>query len=117
MVHVHLRMEDITPEDINWRISTFEQTAFRRDIKDNGYTCKSVFTNLWMERQRNRSWIRDLRVNSLLTAVPFVRGHQSVFPRTRRNTCVYARHPMFVTATSAMLTRLPAKFFKKRNAR
>ena len=34
-----------------------EQTAFQRDIKDNGY--KSVFTNLWLERQRNRSWIRD----------------------------------------------------------
>ena len=34
-----------------------EQTAFRRDIKDNGY--KSVFTNLWLERQQNRSWIRD----------------------------------------------------------
>ena len=30
-----------------------EQTAFRRDIKDNGY--KSVFTNLWLERQWNRS--------------------------------------------------------------
>ena len=27
-----------------------EQVAFRRDIKDNGY--KSVFTNLWLERQR-----------------------------------------------------------------
>ena len=34
-----------------------EQTAFRRDIKDNGY--KSIFTNLWLERQQNRSWIRD----------------------------------------------------------
>ena len=34
-----------------------DQTAFRRDIKDNGYI--SVFTNLWLERQRNRSWIRD----------------------------------------------------------
>ena len=27
-----------------------EQTAFRRDIKDNGY--KFVFTNLWLERQQ-----------------------------------------------------------------
>ena len=41
------------PSTDGWR----EQTAFRRDIKDNGY--KSVFTNLWLERQRNRSWIRD----------------------------------------------------------
>ena len=43
------------------------------------------------------------------TAVSFVRGHQSVFPRTPRNTCVYTRHPTFVTATSGLLTRLPAK--------
>ena len=46
-----------------------KQTAFRRDIKDNGY--KSVFTNLWLERQRNRSLIRDeakihKRVNSFI---------------------------------------------------
>ena len=51
-----------------------------------------------------------------LTAVPFVRGHRSVFPRTPRNTGVYTRHPTFVTATSAVLTRLPAKLSKKRNA-
>ena len=38
-----------------------EQTAFRRDIKDNGY--KSNFTNLWLERQRNRSWIKGLDKN------------------------------------------------------
>ena len=49
-----------------------------------------------------------------LTAVPFVRGHRSVFPRTPRNTGVYTRHPMFVTATSGVLTRLPAKLSKNR---
>ena len=38
-----------------------EQTAFRRDVKDNGY--KSVFTNLWLECQRNRSWIKGLGKN------------------------------------------------------
>ena len=38
-----------------------EQTAFRRDIKDNGY--KSVFTNLWLERQWNGSWIKELGKN------------------------------------------------------
>ena len=38
-----------------------EQTAFRRDIKDNGY--KSVFTNLCLECQRNRSWIKGLGKN------------------------------------------------------
>ena len=33
-----------------------EQIAYRRDIKDNGY--KSIFTNSWLVRQRNRSWIK-----------------------------------------------------------
>ena len=47
-----------------------------------------------------------------LTAVPFVRGHRSVFPRTPRNTGVYTRHPTFVTATSGVLTRLPEKLSK-----
>ena len=51
-----------------------------------------------------------------LTAVPFVQGHRSVFPRIPRNTGVYTRHPTFVTATSGVLTRLPAKLSKKRNA-
>ena len=50
-----------------------------------------------------------------LTVVPFVRGHLSVFAQTPRNTGVYTRHP-FVTATSGVLTRLPAKLSKKRNA-
>ena len=35
-----------------------EQTAYRREIEDNGY--KSVFTNSWLVRQRNRSWIKGL---------------------------------------------------------
>ena len=47
-----------------------------------------------------------------LTAVPFVRVHRSVFPRTPRNTVVYTRHPTFVTATSAVLTRLLEKLSK-----
>ena len=40
-----------------------EQTAYRRDIKDNGY--KSVFTNSWLVHvcQRNRSWIKGLGKN------------------------------------------------------
>ena len=45
-------------------------------------------------------------------AVPFVRGHRSVFPRTPRNTGVYTRHPTFVTATSGVLTWLPEKLSK-----
>ena len=35
-----------------------EQTT---EIKDNGY--KSVFTNSWLVRQRNRSWIKGLGKN------------------------------------------------------
>ena len=38
------------------------------------------------------------KVMHSLTAVPFVRGHRSVFPGTPRNTGVYTRHPTFVTA-------------------
>ena len=78
---------------------------------------RSVFTNLCLELQQNRSWIKGLGKNPFthsipfthsLTAVPFVRGHRSVFPWTPRNTGVYTRHPTFVTATSGVLTRLPA---------
>ena len=35
--------------------------AYRRDIKDNRY--KFVFTNSWLVRQRNRSWIKGLGKN------------------------------------------------------
>ena len=38
-----------------------EQTAYRREIKDNGY--KSIFTNSWLVCQRNRSWIKGLGKN------------------------------------------------------
>ena len=38
-----------------------EHIAYRRDIKDNGY--KSIFTNSWLARQRNRSWIKGLGKN------------------------------------------------------
>ena len=52
-----------------------------------------------------------------LTAVSFVRGHRSVFPRTPRNTGVYTRHPTFVTASHDEWrvdthARLPAKLSK-----
>ena len=84
---------------------------------------KTVFINLCLELQQNRSWIKGLGKNPFthsipfthsLTAVPFVRGHRSVFPRTPRNTGVYTRHPTFVTATSGVLTRLPASLSKNR---
>ena len=38
-----------------------KQTAYGRTIKDHGY--KSVFTNSWLLRQRNRSWIKGLGKN------------------------------------------------------
>ena len=38
-----------------------EQVAYWREIKDNRY--KSVFTNSWLVRQRNRSWIKGLGKN------------------------------------------------------
>ena len=84
---------------------------------------KSVFTNLCLELRQNRSWVKGLGKNLFthsipfthsLTAVPFVRGHRSVFTRTPRNTGVYTRHPTFVTARVACwhgLT-LPAKLSK-----
>ena len=79
---------------------------------------KTVFINLCLELPQNLSWIKALGKNPFthsipfthsLTAVPFVRGHRSVFPSSApRNTGVYTRHPTFVTATSGVLTRLPA---------
>ena len=64
-----------------------EQTAFRRDIKDNGY--KSVFTNLWLEYQRKRSWIRDeakihKRVNSVIDGSAFCPGAPKRVPSDSR---------------------------------
>ena len=41
--------------------TAYYRPAYRRDIKDNGY--KSVFTNSWLVRQRNRSWIKGLGKN------------------------------------------------------
>ena len=79
---------------------------------------KSVFTNLCLELQQNRSWIKGLGKNPFTHSIPFThsltgsafcRGApKRVFPRTPRNTGVYTRHPTFVTATSGVLTRLPA---------
>ena len=66
-----------------------EKTAYRREIKDNGY--KSIFTNSWLVRHRNRSWIKGLGKNPQkewthsLLAVPFVQGHRTVAPWTPRN--------------------------------
>ena len=59
---------------------------------------KTVFTNLCLELQQNRSWIKELGKNPFthsipfthsLTAVPFVRGHRSVFPNSEKHRRVY----------------------------
>ena len=61
---------------------------------------KTVFINLCLVLQQNRSWIKGLGKNPFthsilfthsLTAVPFVRGHRSVFPIGLRETpaCIH----------------------------
>ena len=86
---------------------------------------KTVFINLCLELPQNLSWIKGLGKNPFthsipfthsLTAVPFVRGHRSVFPRTPRNTGVYTRHPTFVTATSGRVDTASGLTLKKQNA-
>ena len=49
-----------------------------------------------------------------LTAVPFVRGHRSVFPWTPRNTGVYTRHP--TSQHEWRVDTASGKTLKKRNA-
>ena len=65
-------------------VASSEAPADYRPAPDNGY--KSVFTNLWLERQRNRSWIKGLgknpqkspkihkRVNSFIDGSAFCPG-------------------------------------------
>ena len=97
-----------------------EQTAYLREIKDNGY--KSVFTNSWLVRQRNRSWIKGLGKNQQkewtrsLLAVPFVPGHWTVNPQTPekrlhvyKSSATMARHAWHVD-------KAPAKTHKNRIA-
>ena len=93
-----------------------EQTAFRRDIKDNGY--KSVFTDSWLVRQRNRSWIKGLgkRLNLFIDSsafYPFIRGPRTMSPRTPRNTCVYTRHPSQCHGHMSRVDTAPGKTRKK----
>ena len=51
-----------------------------------------------------------------LTAVPFVRGHRSVFPRTPRNTGVYTRHPTFGHSHEWRVDTASGLTLKKQNA-
>ena len=69
-------------------------------------TSKEQVVDKGIRQKSTKEWTHSL------TAVPFIQGHRSVFPQTPRNTGVYTRHPTFVTATSGVLTRLPAKLSK-----
>ena len=95
-----------------------EQTAFRRDIKDNEY--KSVFTNSWLVCQRNRSWIKGLGKNAQKSELIhwqqcLLSGATEPYPLPPKNTCVYTTsHPAHVTAMC--VDTAPGKTRKKRNA-
>ena len=96
-----------------------EQTAYRREIKDNGY--KSVFTNSWLVHQRNRSWIKGLgkihkRVNSFMAGSAFFPGLPNRGSTdSKKRLCVYKS-----SATMAWhawhVDKAPAKTHKNRNA-
>ena len=73
------------------------------------YTCACTHVHVHM-----CMYTHSIPFTHSLTGVPFVRGHRSVFPRIPRNTGVYTRHSTFVTATSGVLTRLPAWLSKNR---
>ena len=97
-----------------------EQMAYRKDIKENGY--KSIFTNSWLVHQRNGSWIKGLGKNPQKSELVhwwqcLLSGATEPWPPwTPRNTCVYTRQPAQWHATGDVLTRLPAKTHKNRNA-
>ena len=79
-----------------------KQTAYRREIKDNGY--KSIFTISWLVRQRNRSWIKGLgknpkRVSSFIACSAFCPGPPNRDPmdsekllRVYKSSATMARH-------------------------
>ena len=82
----------------------------------NGY--KSVFTNPWLLRQKNRSSIKGLGKNEQkewthsLFAVQIVRNHLDVVELTPRSKCVYTRHLDLCHATSGVLTSQPPEHAK-----
>ena len=50
-------------------------------------TSKEQVMQKGIRQKTTKEWTHSL------TAVPFVRGHRTVSPRSPRNTCVYTRHP------------------------
>ena len=98
---------------------TIEKTVSRTYIKRpryNGY--ESVFTNLWLLRQKNRCSIKgsgkyqQREWTHSLFAVPIVRSHLPVFALTPRRECVYTRHPQQQRAMRGVLTSHPTKLAK-----
>ena len=93
-----------------------EQTAYRREIKDNEY--KSALTNSWLVRQRNRSWIKGLGKNPQKSELVHCwqcllsGGYWTVNPRTPRNDCVYTSQAPQWHGMRGVLTRLPPKHTK-----
>ena len=86
---------------------------------DNGYTCKSVFTNSWLVRQRHikglgknpqKDWTRSL------LAVPFVRGHPTMTPGSPRNDGVYTRQSPWWHVTRGIVYKSSGKTHKNQNA-
>ena len=83
---------------------------------------KSVFTNLCLELQQNRSWIKGLGKNPQKSelihwpAVPFVRGHRSVFPRTPRNNWRVYTSSNVCHSHEWRVDTASGKTLKKRNA-
>ena len=85
---------------------------------------KFVFTNSWLVHQRHIhvSWIKGLGKNPQkewtrsLLAVPFIRGHPTVTPRTPRNDGVYTCQSPWWHATRGVFTSLLAKTHQNRNA-
>ena len=69
-------------------------------------TSKEQVVDKGIRQKSTKEWTYSL------TSVPFVRGHQTVSPRTPRNTCVYTHHLAQCHATCGVLTRLPAKLAK-----
>ena len=81
-----------------------------REIKDNGY--KSVFTNSWLVRQRNRSWIKGLGKNPQKSWQLPNREPTDSEKRLRvyKSSAMMACHAWYVD-------KAPTKTHKNRNAR
>ena len=78
------------------------------EIKDNGY--KSVFTNSWLVRQRNRSWIKRLKIHKRVSL--FIAGSAFCPGLPNRDPMDSKKHLRVYTSTSSM-ARHPWRVNKK----